>query len=137
VAYFKALSQHTPGEREKNNVISRSRFESDIFRIQVTIVTAWVGSLRDVRSEASMRTEVGKFFWGHQRCQFVENYRRFRDYLCLHHQICAARTLHETGSEQGPADSLTLKMEVTCSSEMSADFNRTTRCYIPRRQNSS
>jgi hypothetical protein len=84
-----------------------------------------------------MRTEVDKTFWGYQRCPFVENYRRFRDYLCLHHQICAARILHETGNEQKLADSVTLKIEMTCFSEMLADFHQTTRLYIPRRQNSS
>lgn len=44
---------------------------------------------KQIKSTGNFRTN--KIFCGYQTCQLVKNGRRFRTYICLHHQnmICA------------------------------------------------
>jgi hypothetical protein len=73
-------------------------------------------------------------FWDIMPCSLLKVNRHFGRTSHLHLQgrrICQARNQHKAGSKQSLAYSSTLKVEATWYSEISVDFQRTTRRYIP------
>jgi hypothetical protein len=50
--------------------------------------------------------------------------------LLLYNTVASLEVLRQTAKNFGQASQPVLKMEATCSSDTSVDFQRTTRCYI-------
>jgi hypothetical protein len=93
----------------------------------------------EVLTAVVMKSSV---FWDLMPCSPLKVNQSFSG-TCRHHlqgwRISQVRNQHEAGSKQSSAClaySLTLKMEVTCSSETLVDFQWTTMTLYPRRQNS-